>query len=99
MMALLMVAREWRSQISTLAIYLPALAIVAIVLPVRLLRLPELEAFVSALTMLLTGAVIFNTAVVPQICAWVDSWRYSGPRQNEAGIAPQSREDLRDDIF
>jgi allantoicase len=82
-----------------LAILLPAAAMVAIILPTQLLHLKEFEAFASILTMLLAAAIIFNLTVVPQICAWTDGWRSSGPRLNEARVAPQPREDLGDDIF
>lgn len=98
-MALLLVAQKWQPQITTLTIVLPAMAIVAIALPVRLLHVLEFEAFTSALVMLLASATIFNLTVVPQICAWADRWRFSGPRLNEAGISPQARENLGDDIF
>ena len=98
-MALLLVAQKWQPQITSLAILLPAAAIVAMVLPTQLLHLKEFEAFAGMLTMLLAAAIIFNLTVVPQICAWTDSWRSSGPRLNEARVAPQPREDLGDDIF
>jgi hypothetical protein len=98
-MALLLVAQKWRPQITTLAILLPAAAMVAIILPTQLLHLKEFEAFASMLTMLLTAAIVFNLTVVPQICAWTDGWRSSGPRLNEARVAPQPREDLGDDIL
>ena len=98
-MALLLVAQKWQPQITALAILLPAAAMVAIVLPTRLLHLKEFEAFAGMLTMLLAAAIIFNLTVVPQICAWTDGWRASGPRLNEARIAPQPREDLSDDVF
>jgi uncharacterized protein len=98
-MALLLVAQKWRPQITTLAILLPAAAMVAIVLPTQLLHLKEFEAFASVLTMLLAASIVFNLTVVPQICAWTDRWRSSGPRLNEARVASQSREDLGDDIF
>jgi hypothetical protein len=72
---------------------------VAIVLPSRLLHVQEFEAFASALIMLVAGATIFNLTVVPQICAWADRWRSSGPRLNEERFVPQAREDLGDDII
>ena len=97
--ALLLVVQKWQPQITTLTILLPAAAIVAIVLPTRLLHVPEFEAFASALVMLLAGATIFNLTVVPQICAWADRLRSSGPRLNKSGITPQAREYLGDDIF
>ena len=97
--ALLLVAQERQLRITTLAILLPAAAIVAIVLPTRLLHVPEFEAFTSALIMLLAGATIFNLTVVPQICAWADRLRSSGPRLNEVGTTPQAREYFGDDIF
>jgi hypothetical protein len=98
-MALLLVAQKWRAQITAFAIILPAAAIVAIVLPTRLLHLQEFEAFASTLTMLLLGAVVFNVTVVPQICAWAAGWRSSGPRLNETGVASQAHEDFGDDIL
>ncbi len=97
--AMLLVAKKWKPQITALTILLPAAAIVAIVLPTRLLHVQEFEAFTSTLTMLLVAATIFNLTVVPQICAWTDGWRSSRPRLNEAGVAPQPREDLDDDVF
>ena len=98
-MALLLVAQKWRPQITTLVILLPAAAMVAIVLPTQLLHLKEFKAFASTLTMLLAAAIIFNLTVVPQIRAWTDGWRSSGPRLNKARLAPQPREDFGDDIF
>ena len=73
--------------------------IVAIVLPIRLLHLQEFESFTGTLIMLLAAATVFNLTVVPQICAWTDGWRSSGPRLDKAGLAAQPREDLGDDIF
>jgi hypothetical protein len=98
-MALLLVAQKWRAQITAFAIILPAAAIVAIVLPTRLLHLQEFEAFASTLTMLLLGAVVFNVTVVPQICAWAAGWRSSGPRLNETGVSSQADKDFGDDIL
>ena len=72
-LALLLVAQKWQPQIIALTTLLPASAIVAIVLPSRLLHVQEFEAFASALIMLLVGATIFNLTVVPQICAWADA--------------------------
>ena len=98
-MSLLLVARKWQHRITALSIFLPVAATVAIILPIRLLHLQELEAFAGALIMLLVAATIFNVTVVPQICAWADNWRGSGSRLNEARVAPQSGEDLDDDVF
>ena len=97
--ALLLVAQKWRHQVTALTIFLPAAAIVAIILPTRLLHLQEFEVFSSALIMLLISAVIFNVTVVAQICDWADGWRSSGPRLQKAGVAPQANEDLGDDIL
>ena len=98
-MAMLLVARKWQPQITLLTILLPAAAIIAIVLPFRLLHLPEFAAFTNTLLMLLIGAIVFNLTVVPQLCAWADGWRSSGPRQGEARVAAQPREDFGDDVF
>ena len=98
-LALLLVAQKWQPQITALTTLLPASAIVAIVLPSRLLHVQEFEAFASALIMLVAGATIFNLTVVPQICAWADRLRSSGPRLNEERLVPQAREDLGDDII
>ena len=73
--------------------------IIAIVLPIRLLHLQEFEAFSGTLIMLLAIATVFNLTVVPQICAWTEGWRASGPGLDEAGFASKPREDLGDDIF
>jgi hypothetical protein len=80
------------------AILLPMAVIIAIVLPIQLLHLQEFEAFSGTLIMLLAVATAFNLTVVPQICAWTDGWRSSGPRLDEAGLAAQPREDFGDDI-
>ena len=98
-MAMLLVARKWQPQITLLTILLPAAAIIAIVLPFRLLHVPEFAAFANTLLMLLIGAIVFNLTVVPQLCAWADGWRSSGPRQGEARVAAQPREDFGDDVF
>jgi hypothetical protein len=97
--ALLLVTRKRQPQITELAILLPVAAIIAIILPIRLLHLHEFESFTSTLMMLLAVATVFNLTVVPQICAWTDGWRSSGPGMDEAGLAPKPREDLGDDIF
>jgi uncharacterized protein len=97
--ALLLVTRKRKPQVAELTILLPVAAIVAIVLPIRLLHLQEFEAFTGTLIMLLAVATVFNLTVVPQICAWTDRWRSSGPRLGEAGLAAQPREDFGDDIF
>ena len=47
----------------------------------------------------LAVAATFSLTVVPQICAWTDRWRSSGPRPDEAGFAAKPREDFDDDIF
>ena len=73
--------------------------IIAIILPIRLLHLQEFEAFTGTLVMLLAVATVFNLTVVPQICAWTDRWRSSGPRLDEARLAAKPREDFGDDIF
>ena len=73
--------------------------IVAIVLPIRSLHLQEFEVFTGTLIMLLAVATVFNLTVVPQICAWTDRWRSSGPGLDEARLAAKPREDLGDDIF
>ena len=73
--------------------------VIAIILPIRLLHLQEFEAFTGTLLMLLAVATAFNLTVVPQICAWTDRWRSSGPRLDEAGLAAKPREDFGDDIF
>ena len=96
--ALLLVTRRRQSGIGGLTVLLPAAAIVAITLPIRLLHLREFESFTSTLIMLLAAATIFNLTVVPQICAWTEGWRSSGPGQDRAGAA-RPREDLDDDIF
>jgi uncharacterized protein len=96
--ALLLVTRRRQSGIGGLTVLLPAAAIVAITLPIRLLNLREFESFTSTLIMLLTAASIFNLMVVPQICAWTEAWRSSGPGLDRAG-ASRPREDLDDDIF
>jgi hypothetical protein len=97
--ALLLVTRNGRPQIAELTILLPVAVIIAIVLPVRLLRLQEFEAFAGTLIMLLTLATAFNLAVVPQMCAWADRWRPSGPELDKVGRAAQPREDFGDDIL
>ena len=96
--ALLLVTRRRHSGIDGLTILLPAAAVVAIVLPIRLLHLREVESFASTLIMLLAAAAIFNLTVVPQICAWTSRWRQSGPELDDARPAAQPR-DLGDDIF
>ena len=98
-MSLLLVAQKWQPRITALSVFLPVAATVAVILPSRLLHLQEFEAFASALIMFLVAATIFNVTIVPQICAWADGRRGSGPRLNEAGIAPQPREDFDDDIL
>lgn len=97
--ALLLVTRKRQPQIAELTILLPVAVIIAIVLPIRLLHLQEFEAFTGTLIMLLAAATAFNLTVVPQICAWTDRWRASGPRLDEAGLAAKPREDFGDDIF
>ena len=97
--ALLLVTRKRQSGVGELAILLPAAAIVAIVLPIRLLHLQEFVAFTGTLTMLLAVATVFNLTVVPQICAWTEGWRPSGPGLDKAGLAAKPREDFGDDIF
>jgi hypothetical protein len=97
--ALLLVTRKGQPQIAGLTILLPVAAIVALALPIRLLHLLEFEAFTGTLIMLLAVATVFNLTVVPQICAWTDGWRSSGPGLNEAGLAAKPREDFDDDIF
>ena len=96
---LLLVTRKRQPQIAELTILLPVAVIAAIVLPIRLLHLQEFEAFTGTLIMLLAVATVFNLTVVPQICAWTDGWRASGPRLDKAGLAAQPREDFGDDIF
>ncbi len=85
--ALLLVRRKRQPQISELIILLPVAVIVAIILPIRLLHLQEFEAFSGTLIMLLAVATAYNLTVVPQICAWTDRWRSSGPRLDEARLA------------
>ncbi|MDP1699936.1 MAG: hypothetical protein Q8L53_03105 [Aestuariivirga sp.] len=97
--ALLLVTRRRQPQIAGLGILLPVAVIVAIVLPIRLLHLQEFEVFSGALIMLLAVATAFNLTVVPQICAWTDRWRSSGPGSDKSGRAAQPREDFGDDIF
>jgi hypothetical protein len=97
--ALLLVTKRRQSGIGGLTVLLPAAAIVAITLPIRLLNLREFEPFASTLIMLLAVAVLFNLTVVPQICAWTERWRSSGPGQDEARRAAKPREDFDDDIF
>ncbi len=97
--ALLLVTRKWKPQVAELTILLPVAVIIAIILPIRLLHLQEFEAFTGTLIMLLAVTTVFNLTVVPQICAWTDRWRSSGPRLDEAGLAAQPREDFGDDIF
>ena len=97
--ALLLVRRKRQPQISELIILLPVAVIVAIILPIRLLHLQEFEAFSGTLIMLLAVATAYNLTVVPQICAWTDRWRSSGPRLDEARLAAKPREDFGDDIF
>lgn len=97
--ALLLVARKRQPKIAGLAILLPMAVIIAIVLPIRLLHLQEFEAFTGTLIMLMAVATVFNLTVVPQICAWNDGWRASGPRLDEAGLAAKPREDFGDDVF
>ncbi len=97
--ALLLVARKRQPKIAELAILLPMAVIIAIVLPIRLLHLQEFESFTGTLIMLMAVATVFNLTVVPQICAWTDGWRASGPRLDEAGLAAKPREDFGDDVF
>lgn len=97
--ALLSVTRKRQPQISGLTILLPMAVIVAIALPIRLLHLQEFESFTGTLIMLVAVATVFNLTVVPQICAWTDGWRSSGPGLDKAGLAAQPREDFGDDIF
>ena len=97
--ALLLVTRNRQPQIAELTILLPVAAIIAVILPIRLLHMQEYEAFAGTLIMLLAVATAFNLTVVPQICAWTDRWRSSGPRLDEAGLAAKAREDFGDDIF
>ncbi len=97
--ALLLVIRKRQPQIAELTILLPVAVVIAIILPIRLLHLQEFEAFTGTLLMLLAVATAFNLTVVPQICAWADRWRASGPRLDETGLAAKPREDFGDDIF
>jgi hypothetical protein len=97
--ALLLVIRKRQPQIAELTILLPVAVVIAIILPIRLLHLQEFEAFTGTLLMLLAVATAFNLTVVPQICAWTDRWRSSGPRLDEAGLTAKPREDFGDDIF
>lgn len=97
--ALLLVTRKRQPQISGLTILLPVAVVFAIVLPIRLLHLQEFEAFTGTLIMLMALAAAFNLTVVPQICAWADGWRSSGPNLGNAGLAAKPREDFGDDIF
>jgi hypothetical protein len=98
-MAFLLVARRRQPKISLAAILLPPAAIIAVVLPARLLHLREFEAFNSALTMLLVAAIIFSVTVVPQICAWIDRWRPSSPGLDQTRVAAEPSEDFGDDIL
>jgi len=95
--ALLLVAARRQPGIGGLAILLPAAAIVAIILPVRLLDLREFESFTATLAMLLAVAAVFNLTVVPQLCAWTDGWRSSAPGPDET-VPTQPRDDPGDDI-
>ena len=97
--ALLLVTRKRQPQISELTILLPVAVIIAIILPIRLLHLQEFEAFTGTLIMLLAVAIAFNLTVVPQICAWTNGWRSSGPRLDKVGLAAKPSEDFGDDIF
>ncbi len=96
---LLLVTRKRHPQVAGLTIWLPVAVIIAIILPIRLLHLQEFESFTGTLIMLMAVATVFNLTVVPQICAWTDRWRSSGPRLDEAGLAAKPREDFGDDIF
>ncbi len=98
-MAFLLVARKRQPRITMAAILLPPAATIAVLLPARLLQLQELEAFASTLITLLLAAVIYSLTVVPQISAWAERWRASGPGVHEARVAAQPREDFRDDVL
>lgn len=97
--ALLLVAARRRQGAGGLAILLPVAAIVALILPMRLLNLPEFESFTGTLTMLLVVATAFNLTVVPQLCAWTEGWRSTDPAPDDAKRPVRPREELGEDIF
>ena len=92
--ALLLVAARRRQGAGGLAILLPVAAIVALILPMRLLNLPEFESFTGTLTMLLVVATAFNLTVVPQLCAWTEGWRSTDPAPDDAKRPVRPREEL-----
>ena len=97
--ALLLVTARRQPAAGGLAILLPVAAIVALILPIRLLNLPEYESFTGTLTMLLAVATAFNLTVVPQLCAWTEGWRSTGPAPDETKRPTRPREELGDDAF
>jgi uncharacterized protein len=98
-MAMLSVARKRNPHISWAAIFLPVALVVAMMLPLQLLQIRELQALSRALLVFLLSVVVINVVVVQQLCAWTKGRaRPSSPRKQSRKI-PQPEENFDDGRF
>jgi hypothetical protein len=67
--------REEKLQLAQPVILFPAAALMAILLPVLLLQLPEIQEFARILIVLLVFAILANVTVVTQLNAWLMRYR------------------------
>ncbi len=98
-MALLTVVRKRYPHTSLLAIFMPLGLVLAIILPLQLLQIRELDAFSRALLVFLPCVALINATVVQQLCAWTIGGMGSGPRKPPRRITSKPVEDLSDDVF
>ena len=98
-MAILSIARKQHLQISLTAIFLPVALLFAILIPLQLLGITELQSFSRALTAFLTCVTLFNLVVVQQLCTWSVGGKKSRARLRKPRVAVQREEDLGNDTL
>ncbi len=83
-MALVTVIHGRRLRVSRLKMMFPIALVLAIALPLQFVQVSELQTFSRSLVWLLIFSVLFNVVIVQQLFAWVESWKRSRSRLQEA---------------
>jgi uncharacterized protein len=98
-LALLSVARKRRVEISLLTVFLPVILVSAIVVPLQLLQITEMQAFSRALISFLVCVIVFNLVVVQQLCTWSVGVKRSVLRLRQPGVTDKPEDKPGENAF
>jgi uncharacterized protein len=98
-MAILSISRKQHLQISLTAIFLPVALLFAILIPLQILGITELQSFSRALTAFLICVTLSNLVVVQQLCTWSAVAKKSRPRLRKQRVTAESEEYLGNDVL